>query len=106
MGEFDRLHEELKSYFDSAQITPIENAYLLAKKAHEGQLRYTGESYITHPLSVALILAQMRMDPQTIMEALDGFAAYLAEVELPVAQSIAKHAIAYVQMRMKESKQK
>lgn len=67
MDELETLHHELKNYLDSKQIAAIENAYLFAKKAHEGQLRYTGEPYITHPLAVALILAQMRMDPQTIM---------------------------------------
>ena len=70
MGEFERLHQEVENYLESSQITLIQNAYLLAKKAHEGQSRYTGEPYITHPLSVALILAKMRMDPQTIMAAI------------------------------------
>jgi guanosine-3',5'-bis(diphosphate) 3'-pyrophosphohydrolase len=68
--EFETLRHELKNYLDSKQITAVENAFLLAKKAHEGQVRYTGEPYITHPLAVALILAEMRMDPQTIMAAI------------------------------------
>lgn len=70
MQEFEKLRLELMNYYDNNQIKIIEEAYLLARRAHEGQLRYTGEDYITHPLAVALILAKMRMDPQTIMAAI------------------------------------
>lgn len=70
MDVFEPLRLELQSYMDSQQIATIQEAYLLAKKAHEGQQRYTGEPYITHPVAVALILAEMRMDPQTIMAAI------------------------------------
>jgi len=69
-ADFESLCQELKHYLDSKQIKAIEQAYLLAKKAHEGQVRYTGEPYITHPVAVAIILAEMRMDPQTIMAAI------------------------------------
>lgn len=70
MDVFEPLRQELKSYLDGEQINTIHEAYLLAKTAHEGQQRYTGEPYITHPVAVALILAEMRMDPQTIMAAI------------------------------------
>lgn len=67
MQEFEELRQELQHYLDQSQIAQIEEAYLLAKKAHEGQKRHTGEPYITHPVAVACILAQMRMDPPTLM---------------------------------------
>lgn len=70
MSEFEGLKKILKEYLDGKQVASIEEAYLLAEKAHEGQLRYTGEPYITHPVAVAKILAEMRMDPQTIMAAI------------------------------------
>ncbi len=70
MQEFDNLCEELQHYLSSTEIGVIEKAYLLAKDAHEGQKRHTGEPYVTHPLEVALILAQMRMDPQTVAAAI------------------------------------
>lgn len=70
MNEFDALRDELKTYLDATQVSEIEKAYLLAKKAHEGQKRHTGEPYITHPVAVAQILSQMRMDPPTIMAAI------------------------------------
>ncbi len=70
MQEFEALHQELQHYLDASQIHAIEEAFLLAKQAHEGQKRHTGEPYITHPVAVALVLAQMRMDPPTIMAAI------------------------------------
>jgi guanosine-3',5'-bis(diphosphate) 3'-pyrophosphohydrolase len=70
VAEFEALRPELQHYLSDAEISAIEQAYLLAKAAHEGQKRYTGEAYITHPVEVAIILAQMRMDPPTIMAAI------------------------------------
>lgn len=68
--EFEELRQELQNYLDNTQILTIEEAYHLAKKAHGGQKRHTGDPYITHPVAVAYILAQMRMDPPTIMAAI------------------------------------
>lgn len=69
MALFEQLKKKL-SYLDEEQVEKIHQAFLVAKGAHEGQKRNTGDPYITHPLSVATILADMRMDPQTIMAAL------------------------------------
>lgn len=68
-----RLFEKLKikiDYLSDAEIEKIYQAYLVANTAHTGQKRSTGEAYITHPVAVAGILADMRMDPQSIMAAL------------------------------------
>lgn len=70
MQELDKLRKELQLYLDEAEIHAVERAVIFARQAHEGQCRHTGEPYITHPLSVALLLAEMRMDPQTLMAAL------------------------------------
>jgi len=70
VGEFEPLRDEINQYLSHQQVEEIEKAYLFAKKAHEGQYRFTGEAYITHPVAVAQVLAQMRMDPQTIMAAI------------------------------------
>jgi guanosine-3',5'-bis(diphosphate) 3'-pyrophosphohydrolase len=70
VAEFEVLRPELTHYLSDAEISAIEQAFLLAKEAHEGQKRHTGEAYITHPIAVATILAQMRMDPPTIMAAI------------------------------------
>ena len=57
-----RVHK----YHPSDDITLIEKAYHLAKKAHENQVRKSGEPYIIHPLCVAIVLADLEMDKETI----------------------------------------
>jgi len=69
MRLFKRLRRKLQ-YLSDNQISQIHRAYLTALAAHRGQRRQTGEPYITHPISVACILADMRMDHHTIMAAL------------------------------------
>lgn len=69
MRLFRKLRRKL-DYLDAAQIEQIRQAYLLALSAHCRQKRYTGEPYITHPVAVACILADMRLDHQSIIAAL------------------------------------
>lgn len=69
MRLFNKLRRKL-DYLDESQINQIEQAYFLALAAHKGQKRHTGEPYITHPVAVACLLADMRLDAQTIMAAL------------------------------------
>ena len=66
----DSLAESLKSYLPEPQVADIERAYEFARHAHDGQMRRTLHPYITHPLAVATILAEMRMDDQSIAAAL------------------------------------
>jgi guanosine-3',5'-bis(diphosphate) 3'-pyrophosphohydrolase len=70
VGTFEALRDEINQYLSREQVSAVEKAYLFAKEAHGTQTRYTGEPYITHPLAVAQILAEMRMDPPTIMAAI------------------------------------
>lgn len=70
MGYFRELHEELKTYLDASHVEKCYQAFLVAEKAHEGQMRRSGEAYISHPVAAALILAKMRLDYQTIMATL------------------------------------
>lgn len=69
MRLFKKLRRRL-DYLDEEQVELIHQAYLKALGAHRGQKRRTGEAYITHPVEVACILADMKMDYQTIMAAL------------------------------------
>ena len=67
---FAPLQEALLRYLDEEQVQEIYQAFLLAQKAHKGQKRRSGKPYITHPIAVAMILCEMRMDPESIMAAL------------------------------------
>ena len=60
------LIEKIKAYAPNADIDKVVRAYNLAKEAHEGQFRKSGEPYIIHPVAVANILADMELDIDTI----------------------------------------
>ena len=60
----------LESYLSPEHVTQIYSSYLFSAHAHEGQTRISGEPYIYHPISVAKVLADMRMDAQTIQAAI------------------------------------
>ncbi|HIS47838.1 MAG TPA: bifunctional (p)ppGpp synthetase/guanosine-3',5'-bis(diphosphate) 3'-pyrophosphohydrolase [Candidatus Scybalocola faecigallinarum] len=64
---YAQLIARVKKYHPSTDISQIEKAYNIASKAHEGQFRKSGEPYIIHPLSVALILADLELDKETIV---------------------------------------
>ena len=64
---YQMLIDRVKKYHPSDDISMIEKAYKIASKAHEGQLRKSGEPYIIHPLYVAIILADLEMDKETIV---------------------------------------
>ncbi|MEP7017089.1 MAG: HD domain-containing protein, partial [Actinomycetota bacterium] len=60
----------VRSTHPKADLSVIERAYATAERAHEGQLRKSGDPYITHPLAVTTILAELGMDPATLAAAL------------------------------------
>ena len=64
------LTDKLSTYLPSDEITAIEKAYLYSEECHVGQLRESGDPYITHPVAVASILADMKMDHESLMAAL------------------------------------
>ena len=61
------LISRVRKYHPSADVSMIEKAYKIANEAHKGQLRKSGEAYIIHPLWVAIILADLEMDKETIV---------------------------------------
>lgn len=63
---YNSLIARIQKYHPSADISMVEKAYCIAKNAHEGQKRKSGEAYIIHPLWVGIILAQLEMDKETI----------------------------------------
>jgi GTP pyrophosphokinase len=68
--EDSQLTLALKKYLKPSDIEQVWEAYRFGDAAHHGQMRKSGEPYITHPVSVALILAGLHLDTQTIIAAL------------------------------------
>lgn len=69
-GAVDRLVKTVRSHHPKADVALIERAYAAAERAHDGQTRKSGEPYITHPVAVAQILADLGIGPKTIAAAL------------------------------------
>ena len=69
-GAVDRLIKTVRTHHPKADVGLIERAYSAAERAHDGQLRRSGEPYITHPVAVAQILADLGIGPVTIAAAL------------------------------------
>jgi len=68
-ASFDALTSKL-DYLDAAEIRKVRDAYRFADEAHLGQYRESGEPYITHPIAVAGVCAEWKLDAQAIMAAL------------------------------------
>nr|WP_232334920.1 bifunctional GTP diphosphokinase/guanosine-3',5'-bis pyrophosphate 3'-pyrophosphohydrolase [Pseudohalioglobus lutimaris] len=66
----DALTKTLHTYLTPEQSNSVRRAYYFAEQAHFGQLRRSGEPYVTHPLAVAGILADMHMDHQSLIAAM------------------------------------
>ena len=69
-GAVDRLIKTVRAHHPKADIPLLERAYLAAEKAHRGQQRKSGEPYITHPVAVAQILAELGIGAKTLAAAL------------------------------------
>ncbi|PAU87008.1 bifunctional GTP diphosphokinase/guanosine-3',5'-bis(diphosphate) 3'-diphosphatase [Pseudomonas sp. WN033] len=70
MSSIETFADRLGSYLEPEQINLVRRAYYYAEQAHDGQTRRSGEPYVTHPLAVAHILADMHMDHQSLMAAM------------------------------------
>ncbi|MDA0256423.1 MAG: bifunctional (p)ppGpp synthetase/guanosine-3',5'-bis(diphosphate) 3'-pyrophosphohydrolase [Chloroflexi bacterium] len=66
----DELFETLDGYLPPERVEAVRGALAFAVEAHEGQLRRSGDPYITHPVAVARLVAELRMDSQTVKAAL------------------------------------
>jgi len=69
-GAVDRLIKTVRTHHPKADIALIERAYTAAERAHSGQKRKSGEPYITHPVAVAQILADLGIGAKTLAAAL------------------------------------
>ncbi|WP_432820908.1 RelA/SpoT family protein [Trichloromonas sp.] len=70
MIRLDDILEKILSYNAGADLDAVRKAYVFSAKVHQGQMRLSGEPYLTHPMEVAYILAQLKMDVPTIVTGL------------------------------------
>src|SRR3989338_6958021 len=66
MVRFEDILEKIKGYNPSADLEVIKKAYVFSGVVHQGQTRLSGEPYLVHPIEVAYILAELKMDAQCI----------------------------------------
>ena len=69
-SQISYLCSVLEEYLSKEEIDLVKKAHQVAEKAHSGQFRKSGEPYISHPLSVALILAELKLDYFCIVAAI------------------------------------
>jgi guanosine-3',5'-bis(diphosphate) 3'-pyrophosphohydrolase len=67
---FVQALQERIAYLPEAQVARVLRAYAVGAHAHEGQARKSGEPYITHPIAVAGILAELGLDAETLIAAI------------------------------------
>lgn len=87
------LKQLISEYYDQADLAAVDKAYEFSAKAHEGQLRRSGDPYILHPIGVAAVLAEMQMDVDTIITGLlhdtvEDTVATLADIESNFGPSV------------------
>jgi GTP diphosphokinase / guanosine-3',5'-bis(diphosphate) 3'-diphosphatase len=66
LRSLDDLKQKILAYYPNADLKLIEKAFNFSEQAHTGQIRRSGEPYISHPLNVAAILADLRLDLDSI----------------------------------------
>ncbi|NOR14710.1 MAG: RelA/SpoT family protein [Candidatus Aminicenantes bacterium] len=66
MIRFDNILEKVSPYYSEKEITQLQKAYVFAGRAHKGQVRRSGEPYLSHPLEVTDMLADMKLDATTL----------------------------------------
>lgn len=70
MVRIDDILEKVSAYYSEKDITTLQKAYVFAARAHKGQVRRSGEPYLSHPLEVTNILADMKLDVTTLASGL------------------------------------
>src|SRR3989442_6037066 len=66
MIRFEDIYEPVRQHHPGADLELLRKAYIFSAVEHKGQTRASGEPYLVHPLEVAAILAEMRMDPACV----------------------------------------
>jgi len=94
MIRLNDITSQLLAYHPKADIGLVEKAYVYSAKVHQGQIRLSGEPYLSHPLEVAHILARMKMDVVTVVagllhDTLEDTSAEIPEIERLFGQETA-----------------
>ncbi|MDX2089485.1 MAG: bifunctional (p)ppGpp synthetase/guanosine-3',5'-bis(diphosphate) 3'-pyrophosphohydrolase [Kofleriaceae bacterium] len=66
MHQLDQILSEVAGYFPNADLPLVRRAYQFAAQAHDGQTRKSGDPYVTHPLAVAQIIAELKLDVASV----------------------------------------
>ena len=66
MIRLDDVMSELRAHHPEADLDLVRKAYIFSAQAHQGQIRTNGEPYLTHPLEVAYIVSQLRLDTASV----------------------------------------
>jgi len=95
MTSSSQLFKKAREYLPPERVAIVETAYNFAQKAHQGQLRKSGEPYLEHPLQVALILAELQLDASTLAAALlhdvpENCGIPIAEIEAQFGPEVGK----------------
>ena len=93
--QLSQLIDKAKQYLPPEKIAIIEDAYNFASKAHEGQVRKSGEPYLEHPLHTALTLAELQLDASSLAAALlhdvpENCGIPITEIEAKFGAEVAK----------------
>ena len=70
MIRLDNIVAKIKPYLTSDDIEEVKKAYAFSAKVHAGQKRYSGEPYMIHPMEVTSILADIKLDKESIITGL------------------------------------
>jgi guanosine-3',5'-bis(diphosphate) 3'-pyrophosphohydrolase len=94
MIRLNDITTQILSYHPKADLNLVEKAYVYSAKVHQGQVRLSGEPYLSHPLEVAFTLARMRMDVISVVsgllhDTLEDTAAELPDIERLFGQETA-----------------
>ncbi len=92
---FSQLREKAQRYLPPEKIATVKDAYNFAEKAHQGQVRKSGEPYLEHPLQTAFILAELQLDASSLAAALlhdvpENCGIPVSEIEARFGSEVAK----------------
>ncbi len=94
MSRLDQITKNIANYYPSADLDMIRRAYHFATKAHAGQMRKSGDPYVTHPIAVANIITELKLDDASVCagllhDAVEDTSATVAELTGSFGEEVA-----------------